>query len=423
MPLYIIDRTFSSLKNVNFRIYFIGQLVSLVGTWMQNTALGWLIYELTNSKLLLGIFAAIGAFPMLMLSLLGGAIADRYPKRKILITIQIFAMLFAFVLAFLQSFNIMQVWHILFISLLIGTALALDIPVRQSFFVEIVGKSNLMNAIALNSSVVNAARMIGPAVAGAIMVQFNISWCFLLNGFSFLAVIFALAKIELCCENKIKPAESILKSIKEGVIFAKNNKAISRLIILMIIMVIFSSAYSTLLPAIAKDLFNQGEKGYAVMAVANGTGSLIGALFIAYVGSSSFKKYLINAGIFLFSIMLILLVMTSNFYLASLYLMISCIGLVTYFSCTTTLIQENVDDEYRGRIMGIWSLVFGGMVPVGNLISGLSAEYLGIKVTLILCSVICLVFAIYHSIYNCFKDDECKCKLEKAISEKKFPHL
>ncbi|MEI7474352.1 MAG: MFS transporter [bacterium] len=422
MPLYIINRTFSSLKNNNFRLFFSGQLVSLIGTWMQQTALGWLIYEMTGSKALLGFVAAISAFPMLVFSLFGGAIADRYPKRKILVTVQIFAMIMAFILAFLQSTHIIHIWHIMFISLLLGIALAIDIPVRQSFFIDIVGKEDLMNAVALNSSLVNAARMIGPMVAGAIMVQFGILWCFILNGFSFIAVILALLKLKLSSASKDKPTNSILKSIKEGFVFVKHNKPISRLMILMIVMVVFGTAYSTLLPAIAKDLFHKGEKGYAMLASANGVGSLIGALIIAYIGGSAKKKYLINGGIFVFAITLILLALTTNFYLALLFLCISGIGIVSYFSATTTIIQQNVDDEYRGRVMGIWALVFGGMVPLGNLFGGVVAQYIGIKITLIICALVCMLFATYRAIYTCFNDDECLCKVQKVISDMQSPH-
>lgn len=421
MPLYIIERTFSSLKNKNFRLFFSGQLVSLIGTWMQQTALGWLIYEMTGSKALLGLIAAISAFPLLVLSLFGGAIADRYPKRAILVSVQTFAMILAFVLAFLQFEKVMNIWHIMFISLLMGMSLAIDIPVRQSFFMDIVGKEDLMNAVALNSSLVNAARMLGPMVAGLIMFQLGLLWCFILNGISFIAVIYALLKLNINSKVNIKPTDSILKSIKEGFVFVRNNKEISRLIILMIVMVLFGTAYSTLLPAIAKDLFHKGEKGYAFLASANGVGSLIGALIIAYIGGSSRKKYLVNGGIFLFSIMLILVAVTKVYYLALIFMCLSSIGLVSYFSATTTLIQENVNDEYRGRIMGIWALVFGGMVPVGNIFAGFLAQYAGIKVTLITCALICFLFALYRTVSMCFNDEQCVCKLKKAIIDKQLP--
>ena len=389
MSIDFINKTFSALKHKNFRLFFVGQTVSLTGTWLQQTAMAWLIYDMTGSKLLLGLIATIGALPMLFLSIFGGVIADRYSKRKILIFTQSFSMILAFVLSYLIFFHYIKIWHIFVTAILGGAAFAIDMPVRQSFFNDIVKKDDLMNAVALNSSIVNAARIIGPALAGIIMAKFGIFWCFVLNGLSFLAVLGALFKIQIPKLHIVEKTQSILQYTISGFNYVKTNKLIFNLMLIMVIIGIFGWSYSILFPAIAKDIFSKGEKGYALLVSVNGVGAFLGALFIAYMGKSKNAKKYVNYGIYLFSSMIFLLAFCKIYWLSLIIISFAGFGLLTYFSTTTTLIQLEVDDSVRGRVMGIWALVFGGVVPLGSIFAGTCAQYLGISWTLIISALVC----------------------------------
>ena len=281
---------------------------------------------MTGSKLLLGLIAALGSLPMLFLSIFGGIIADSYPKKKILIITQSFAMLIAFSLSFLIFFHIIKIWHIFVTAILGGAVFAVDMPVRQSFFNDIVEKDDLMNAVALNSSIVNAARILGPALAGIIMVKFGIFWCFILNGLSFLAVLTALFKINIIKKQIKKRTESILKYIASAFSYVMTNKLISNLMLMMAVIGIFGWSYSLLAPAIAKDIFMQGEKGYAMLVSVNGAGALLGALFVAYLGNIKNKKNFVDWGIYLFSAMIIMLAFCKIYWISLIIMLLPGLG-------------------------------------------------------------------------------------------------
>jgi MFS family permease len=319
MSINFIDKTFASLKHKNFRLFFMGQSVSLIGTWLQQTALSWLIYDMTNSKFLLGFIAALGALPLLFLSLVGGIVADRFPRRTTLIITQISTMILTFVLTLLIALNIVQIWHIVVIAALNGIIFSIDMPVRQSYMIDMAGKKDLMNAIALNSSIFNLARVLGPVIAGIVMVKFGSIWCFFLNGLSFLAVIWALLKQRIVVaadklRDKMKK-ENVIEYTATGFKYVKDNKEILDLIILLAIVGIFGWSYSILFPAIAKDIFHIQEKGYAVLVSANGVGALLGALFLAYFGNSSLKRNFVNWGIYFSGIMVLLLAFCKIYWL------------------------------------------------------------------------------------------------------------
>ena len=391
MNINILRKTFASLRHENFRLFFTGQSISLIGSWMQITALSWLIYDMTGSKLLLGLIGALSALPMVFLSLLGGIFADRYPRRKILLATQTLSMIFAFAMAILVGMGSIQIWHIIVLATLSGIVFAIDLPVRQTFYIDIAGKEDLMNAIALNSSMVNFARILGPAFAGIIMAKFGTAWCFALNALSFLAVLYALNKLDLPDIEIKKKAVSIAEDITSGFKYVRNNRLILDLMILMFVVGVFGWSYGILFPAIAKDIFHLGEKGYAALLSANGVGALIGALFIAYLGNSPKKRSFVNWGVGLFSISLIILAFCKVYLLCLIFTALAGIGMVTYFSSTTTLIQSTVSDSMRGRVMGIWTLIFGGTSPLGNLFVGTTAQYAGISTTLLISAVVCLL--------------------------------
>lgn len=367
---------------------------------MQQTALSWLIYDLTGSKFLLGFIAALGSLPMLFLSIMGGVIADRYPKKRVLMLVQSMAMIFAFILAGLVMFKIVQIWHIFVLAVLSGIVFAIDMPVRQSFFIDIVEKKDLMNAVALNSSIVNGARILGPAMAGIIMVNLGISFCFILNGLSFIAVLYALFRITAKENIPQENVESVIDYTINGFKYVQNNKLIRDLMLLMIVVGIFGWSYSILFPAIAKDFFSKGEQGYALMVSANGLGSLIGALIIAYLGNSPKKRQFVNFGIYLFCIMTVFIAFSKIYWLSLILIAFAGVGLVTYFSSTTTLIQSSVEDSVRGRVMGIWALVFGGMIPLGSFFAGACSQILGIQRTLLISAIVCFIFTLALSLLS-----------------------
>jgi len=381
--------TFAALKHRNFRLFFVGQLVSLIGTWMQATAQGWLVYQLTGSKVLLGTVAAVGTLPMLLLSLWGGSVADRRSKRTVIIITQIGMMLTAFVFAALVGSGHIQPWHILVLAALGGVAMAFDMPARQAFMVEMTSTEHLMNAVSLNSSIVNGARVVGPAVAGLLMAHVGIAWCFILNGVSFIAVIVGLMMMRL--PKFIPPAKphSARRHILEGFKYVAGHRRVRILLLLFGVVGVFGWSYAVLLPAYATDILHVGESGYGGLLSANGFGALLGALTVATWGSRVRPRLLILGGLWLFSAMLLLLAVVRWYPLVLLCLAVGGWGMLLYFSTTNTLIQGSVSNAMRGRVMGIWALVFGGMMPLGGLESGFLSHAVGVPWTIAVGALIC----------------------------------
>ena len=276
--------TFAALKHRNFRLFTFGQLVSLTGTWMQTTAQGWLVYQLTGSKVLLGTVAAVGSLPML-LSVWGGSLANRHPKRTVVCITQTGMMVLAFVFAALVWSGHIRPWHILVLAALGGVAMAFDMPARQAFMVEMTSREDLMNAVSLNSSIFNGARVVGPAVAGVVMAQVGMALCFLLNGLSFLAVIAGLLMMRL--PRFVPPAQpaSTGRHMLEGFAYVAKHRRVRLLLLLFAVVGVFGWSYSVLLPAYATDILHVGERGYGALLSANGLGALLGALTVATYGS------------------------------------------------------------------------------------------------------------------------------------------
>ena len=381
--------TFAALKHRNFRLFFVGQLVSLTGSWMQYTAQGWLVYQLTGSKVLLGTVAAIGSLPMLLLSVWGGSVADRHPKRTVVLYTQTGMMLLAFVFAALVWSGHIQPWHILVLAALGGAAMAFDMPARQAFTVEMTSREDLMNAVSLNSSIVNGARIVGPAVAGFLMAQVGMTWCFLLNGLSFLAVLTGLLMMRL--PRFVPPAEpaSTGRHVLEGFAYVAGHRRLRILLLLFGVVGIFGWSYSVLLPAYATDILHVGERGYGALLSANGLGALLGALTVATYGNRVRPRLMILGGLWLFSAMLLLLAVVRWFPLVLACMAVGAWGMLLYFATTNTLIQTSVSDAMRGRVMGIWALVFGGMMPIGGLESGLLSQAVGVPWTVAGGALVC----------------------------------
>jgi len=381
--------TFAALKHRNFRLFISGQFVSLIGGWMQSTAQGWLVYQLTGSKVLLGTVAAVGSLPMLLFSIWGGSIADRHPKRNVVYCTQTGMMLLAFAFAALVWSGHIQPWHILVLAALGGVAMAFDMPARQAFTVEMTSREDLMNAISLNSSIFNGARVIGPSVAGLLMAHVGMAWCFLLNGLSFIAVIAGLRMMRL--PKFVPPAEpsSTRRHVAEGFAYVLGHRHIRILLLLLGVVGIFGWSYSVLLPAYASDILHVGERGYGALLSANGLGALLGALTVATYGSRVQPRVMILGGLWVFAAMLMLLAVVRWFPLVLVCLAVGGWGMLLYFATTNTMVQTSVSDAMRGRVMGIWALVFGGTTPIGGLESGLLSHAIGVPWTIAGGALIC----------------------------------
>lgn len=389
----MLRQTFSALKHRNFRLFFSGQLVSLIGTWMQNTAQGWLVYEMTHSRWLLGVVTAVNSAPMLLFSIWGGSMADQHSKRNIVLWTQFWMMILAFTFAGLVASGLITTSEILVIAGLRGVAMAFDMPARQSFMVEMTSREDLMNAISLNSSMVNAARVIGPSVAGFLMARIGIAMCFFVDGVSYMAVIGGLAMMRLPKFVKPERKSSPLEHVLEGLTYVWGHRRMKTLLILFAIVGIFGWSYSVLMPAFATDVLKLGAGGYGALLSANGVGALLGALTVASVGQRVNRRFLVFGGLWIFSAMLLLLAFVHSFVLALIFLGIGGWGMLLFFATTNEMLQTSSSDEMRGRVMGIWALVFGGMMPVGGLEAGSLSHWLGVRWTVAIGAVVCALAA------------------------------
>jgi MFS family permease len=390
----ILGNTFASLRHRNFRLFFAGQLVSLIGTWMQNTAQGWLVYQLTGSKFLLGVVAAVGSTPMMLFSIWGGSVADRHSKRTIVLCTQISMMVLAFLFAGLVWSGMIRPWHILVLAALGGLAMAFDMPARQAFMVEMTNREDLINAISLNSSIVNGARVVGPSVAGFLMARVGIEMCFFLNGLSFLAVIAGLWMMRLPRFVPPERPSSAWAHAVEGFVYVWQHRRMRAILILFAVVGIFGWSYSVLMPAFARDVLHVGQTEYGVLLSSNGIGALFGALTVATIGNQVNRRFLVLGGLWVFSAMLFILGWTSSYSIALVCLGIAGWGMLLFFSTTNTLLQTSASDEMRGRVMGIWALVFGGMTPIGGMEAGTLSHYAGLRWAVSVGAVICALAAL-----------------------------
>jgi MFS family permease len=386
--------TFRALRHRNYRLFFYGQLVSLIGTWLQQTAMSWFVYEITGSKFLLGAVSAVGSAPMMIFSLWGGSLADRYPKRSILIGTQAAQMLCAFVLAAGTHLGFANASFIIVIAALNGIAMGFDIPARQAFTVEMTSREDLLNAISLNSSIFHAARVIGPSVAGLMIGTVGIAICFFLNGVSFIAVIAGLIMMKL--PPQIRPAThaSPLEHAWSGIVYSVRHPRVRTILLLFFVVGVFGWSYTVLMPAFARDVLGRGANGYGILIAASGAGALLGALIVAAYGHLVNPRKLAFGGVYSFSIAMTAFAFARNFYPALAFLFLAGFGMLLFFATSNTTLQTIVPDEMRGRVMGVWSLIFGAMIPLGSLEAGAVAHFWGTPFALGFGAIICLVAAI-----------------------------
>lgn len=387
---------FSAFSFRDFRLFWFGQVISLSGSWMQTVAQGWLVYSLTKSPLHLGMVAAANALPILLFSLFGGLIADRYPKRNLLLITQALSIIPAVLLGFLASSGIVTVWHVAALAAFLGTINALDIPVRQSFLAEMVGKGHIANAIALNSAAFNGARIIGPVIAGLTIAQWGIAACFYLNALSFVAVIIGLWLIEARGEIRGR-SEGMLRDFNKGIVFIRSNREMKHIFLLIAVFSIIGLPYISLLPIFAAEVFHSDAKGLGFLVGASGIGALTAALVIAARRDIKDKTRFMSFAALTFSTALFLFSLSNIFWLSLLIIMAAGWGMVSYLAVANSYIQITVPDELRGRVMSLYSLVFLGTVPIGNAVIGVAADYLGTPHAVSVSGLICLFAACFFA--------------------------
>jgi len=384
---------FRAFRHRNYRLFFAGMTLSLIGTWMQNAAEGWLVYELTNSEFHLGLTRFLHSIPVTLFTLIGGHLADHFSKRRILITTQLIAMSLALTLGGLALTGIVQFWHIAALAMALGLAQAFDIPARQSFIVEIVGKKDLMNAIAMNASMFNGARVIGPALAGLLIAWpgVGVAGCFFLNGFSFLAVIVSYLLLKLPPSKPPATPRSIKSGMSEALKHVRGDRVLLTFILLVATFSLFGWPYTVLMPAIARDALGVGAGGYGALMSANGAGALLGALTVASLGDYPNKKRVFFVGAFGFSVTVACFAQSAQFWLTAAVLGAAGWFMLLFFSTANTTVQLRVPDELRGRIMAIYSLGFIGLTPFGALLAGAAARQIGAASTLSIGAAVCAI--------------------------------
>ncbi len=392
---------FRALRHRDFALFWSGLIISATGSWMQVVAQGWLVYSLTHSKAYLGIIGAVSTVPVLLLTLPSGVIADRFDKRKICIVTQTLFMIQAFVLAGLTYAHLIRVWHIVALAAFAGLVNALDMPARQAMTIEMVGKEDLMNGVALGSSAFNAARIIGPAIAGVVIdVSHGAGMCFLINAISFVAVVISLFIIRPVSLGSSRADESMVGQIKEGLGYARKDKLTRDLLVLTGIMSIFVLQYATLMPALAEDVLHAGARGLGVLLSAAGLGALTAATGVAAIGHKFKSGIVMAAGSTMSPIALVALAMTHNFLISVVCLVFVGFGTMLFLAVSSTVIQVVSPDDMRGRMLSVRTLVFVGLAPVGSLQIGSIAQRFGVQKSLLFGGVVCLVATVFITIQS-----------------------
>ena len=386
------NQTFTALKYPNYRLWFYGQMASLIGTWMQTTAQGFLIFELTKSPAYLGLIGFAAGAPFWIFNFIGGVITDRMPRRTILLITQTIMMLLAFILGFLAK--VVQPWHIILMAFGTGIANAFDAPARLAFVPELVEREDLPNAIALNATFVNLAVVIGPAVAGLLYAWVGAGWCFIINGISFLAVIAALLIMQLKPFIAHVQEGSIITQLRQGVSYVIHHRLIVALMILVVIASVFGNGFMALLPAWAVNILKGDAATNGWLQSARGLGALLAALLIASLGRIKYKGKLLTIGSLIFPAAVILWGFIDSIPLSLLVLAIIGWGSILMINIANALIQLNVPDHLRGRVMGIYSFAFFGMAPIGALLAGVLAQWANEQAAVIIGGGISLLVAV-----------------------------
>ena len=386
--------TFSSLKHRNFRYFWTGQCISLMGTWVQRTAQAWLVYSITKSPLLLGLLGVFQFGPVFLLSLFVGVFVDRFSKKKLLILTQIIFMVQSLILTYLIWIHAVKYWHIALLASIFGLAQTLDMPVRQSFFVELVGKEDLMNAISLNSTITNLAKIIGPSVAGILMVKLGVTACFFINGISFIPVIYGLMQIKVKANIQKRNHENVLKEIKDGIDYIIENDDLKFTVMLMIIVCIFSANSEVIIPVLVSEVLKMGAKEYSFLLSAFGFGALCGAIFMASRSRHGLNKNILIADSILISLAQIFIYFLKQYYIIAVFIIFIGLFYMTFLNMSNSTLQMNTTNEYRGRVMSVYTLIVSGSAPIGNSFAGTVMEKSGPDIGYLVCGLVTIVLVV-----------------------------
>lgn len=396
LPVSRLGTILRAFRHRNYRLFFTGQVISMSGTWMQSVAQSWLVYRLTGgSALMLGVVAFATHLPVLLLGPLGGVAADRFDLRRIIMAAQTAAMLLAFVLAALTLTGHIRVWHLPILAVLLGVVNAFDVPARQSFMVELVGKEDLINAIALNSSLFNAARVVGPALAGVVVAAVGEGWCFFINGLSFVAVLTGLLLMRVEARPRDAELESTRQRIAEGFRYVWQTRSIRTLLALLAMVSLLGMPYAVLMPIMAGEVLHGGPRAFGILMGAAGIGALLGALTLAARRGVRGLERWISISITGFSICLMLFAASRLFWLSAALLVPAGFFLIGQMASSNTLVQTIVPDHLRGRVMSVYSMMFIGMAPFGALLAGTIAHALGAPWTIALGGTACFAGGLF----------------------------
>jgi MFS family permease len=394
-PTPVTFNTLSALRIAKFRLYFIGQTISISGTWMQTVAQGWLVFHLTQSELWLGLVACAAGLPSLLLSPLGGVIIERVPRRTLLLITQAVQMVLAFILAYLTFTDTVAVWHIMLLAFLLGVTNAIDAPTRQAIVVDLVGREHLASGIAMNSMIFNISRVIGPVVAGIVLTQIGSGWCFLLNGLSFVAVIYMLWIIRI--DNAPGGTKSLapMKQLKEGLQYARQHDTIAPLLLLAVAAALFTNNVSTLLPAFADVILHSPADAYSAITIAIGVGAVISSLVLGFAGRRFGRGRVVAAMAVLVSISTFCFGLTTSVELSMAFGVLYGFAIILQFILVNTLIQNEVPDVFRGRVMSLYTLSWFGIAPFGALLMGGIAYVIGTPAAMAIAAIAGGIMSLY----------------------------
>ncbi|HEY0273676.1 MAG TPA: MFS transporter [Chitinophaga sp.] len=393
--------TFTAFRSRNYRLYFMGQSVSLLGTWMQKTAVSWVVYDLTKSKWMLGVSLFATMFPSFVFSFAGGVAADRYDRYKLLLLTQFVSMLQALALTALVFFRAYTVWEILGLSVVLGIVNAFDVPARQSLVYEMVDdKKDLPNALALNSSMVNLSRLIGPGIAGLAMEYLGTDVCFGINAASFIAVIGSLLMMKLPKREITLRNKGGLGQLKEGFAYIKATPAIATVLLILALNSLFVLPFATLIPVYAKDIFHGTASTFGVIDSAIGAGAICGGLYLASLKPGHDMRRIMAVDSMIFGVGLVLFSHTTIYFLALAFAVIAAFGMMGQVTTGNTIIQTTVSPEMRGRVISFYAMAFFGLQPVGGLIIGFLSQYVGVENTVLGEGIISLIigYTYFHFI-------------------------